>query len=117
MANVITDGRFPYWSDAFSCEVRSRSHLRELERRHGVTPITQADLEASTKAIRRENEEMDARFAEQDALYEQHPSYARAREMRARGAFTQHLPAHVRDRAQKKLMERAAQAAARRTKR
>lgn len=117
MANIITDEKmFPYWSHAFNCEVRSRSHKKALERHHGVTPVTSTDLDASAKAIRERNIRTDKKIADEDDRYEHSPHYARYRELRARGMFTKHLPKGRQERAQKGMMKRADDVRSRRKK-
>ncbi len=86
---IRTDERFPYYSRAFDCEVRSRAHLKELEAQHGVVPITEWDIDKASRKMRAENERIK-KFAEnQDREIAEAPHYARWRELVARGYVDQ----------------------------
>jgi hypothetical protein len=114
---IVTDTNFKrYYSHSFGCWVESREHKAALEKKHGVTPVTLQDIEDSNRIRGRKRELTDRRLDREDEEIERSPHYAKFREMRARGYFTQHLKGEARRRAQAKLDKRAREVRGRRTK-
>ena len=106
MANLITDNRFPYYSHAFGCEVRDRSHLKRLEQRYGVHHCTEADIERKLARQVRMESEADERLQRDDEEYRNAHYHADFRRSIENGSAFQHLPVERQERARRQMLDK-----------
>lgn len=99
----LIDNNYPRWSDAFNCEVRDRHHLKRLERRYGVVPATENDIERKISKRQDEERAAEQRLADVDEEYRNSSQYAHWRRAVDSGAAVKHLDPERQERARKQL--------------
>jgi hypothetical protein len=87
----LIDNDYPRYSDAFGCEVRSRAHLKQLEKRYGVVQCTENDMERKISKQQDMERESEARLDAVDDEYRNSSQFAHWRRAVDSGAATAHL--------------------------
>lgn len=96
--------RYPYYDRGLGQTIRSPEHRAEVCKRMGVVPLEgNQDIERFGQQQRDQAEAERQAAKEIDDRYEDHPAYREYREMRDKGAYTDHLPTGEREKVYKQL--------------
>lgn len=96
---------YPYYDPNLRMRIHNAQHHKRVMQEQGVFHITPADVEASARAIRERDRQIEENAARDAREFRASRAYGEFRSMVDKGAYTDDLPAHARERVRKQLEE------------
>lgn len=94
---------YPFYDRSLQMRIHNKKHHEQVMKERGLVHYEQADIDAIAAEEQREHDRIDAWSKEEDDRRANSPEFREFREMRDKGALTDHLPANLRDKAKKSL--------------
>lgn len=94
---------YPYYDRSLQMRIHNKKHHDQVMKARGLAHYTEADIDAAAALERREHEEIDAWADDYDDRLQNAPEFRQFREMRDKGAMTDHLPPELREKGLKSL--------------